>query len=221
MHYAMPSPDTVLPIPTLLSDLGLSSPDAQAQGRALLEQHGLTRAGKQNLAIGKVERARAVIVGHLRRVCNNSDCTRLAAAQWPEKASVLVEPAHCDICGGSSQRRAARLLAEALQWVGISRLLLLGGTPPQHTTLRDFLADAPLELRLIDGSARAHSAAEAAQQLAWAQLLVIWASTPLHHKVSVAYTSQAPPGLLVITVTRRGIESLCRGVAEQVGRRRG
>ena len=212
--------DDVLPIPTLLSDLGLRSPEAQAQGRALLEAQSLTRAGKQNLALGKVERARALLTGELRRVCGNADCDRLAAARWPEKVPVLVAPAHCDLCAGSSQRRAVRLLAQALHGAGISRVLLLGGTPPQHTTLRDLLADDPVALRLIDGSTRAHSGTEAAQQLVWAQLLVVWAATPLHHKVSVAYTSQAPPGLPVITVARRGVESLCRGIAEQVGRRR-
>jgi hypothetical protein len=155
--------DNVLPIATLLSNMGLSSPEAQAQGRALLESHGLTRAGKKSLALGKVERAHALLAGQLRRVCGDTDCGRLAAIQWPDKAPVLVEPAHCDICAGSSQRRAARLLAEALQRAGIDRLLLLGGTPPQHTSLRDLLAGDPVELRLIDGSARAHSAAEAAQ----------------------------------------------------------
>jgi len=168
----------------------------------------------------KVERARALLASQLRRVCGDADCGRLAAARWPEKEPVLVEPAYCDICMGSSQRRAVRLLAEALHDAGISRVLLLGGTPPQHTTLRELLADDPVALRMIDGSARAHSAGEAAQQLAWAQLLVVWASTPLHHKVSVVYTSQVPPGLPVLTVARRGVESLCRGVAEQVRRRR-
>jgi len=211
--------NSVLPISALLSDLGLRSPEAQAQGRALLEVHGLTRPGKKNLALGKVERARTLLTGELRRVCGNADCDRLAVARWPQKVRVLVEPASCDICGGSSQQRAARLLAEALHQASVTRLLLLGGTPQQHTTLRNLLAGDPLELRLIDGSTRAHSAGEAAQQLAWAQLLVVWASTPLHHKVSVAYTGQAPAGLPVITVARRGVESLCRGIAEQVGRR--
>jgi hypothetical protein len=96
--------------------------------------------------------------------------------------------------------------------------LLLGGTPPQHATLRELFAADPVELRAIDGSTRGHSAAEAAPHVAWAQLLVVWASTPLHHKVSVAYTGQAPPTLSVITVTRRGVESLCRGIAAEVGR---
>ena len=90
-------------------------------------------------------------------------------------------------------------------------LLLCCGVPAS--------AGDPLELRLIDGSARAHAAGEAAQQLTWAQLLVIWASTPLHHKVSVAYTGQAPAGLPVVIVARRGVESLCREIVEQVGRR--
>jgi len=80
-----------------------------------------------------------VIASELRRVCGNADCERLTAARWPEKVRVLVEPASCDSCGGSSQRRAARLLTEALHQAGINRLLFLSGTPPQHTTLRDLL----------------------------------------------------------------------------------
>jgi len=102
--------DRVFPIPRLLNDLGLRSPEAQAQGRALLEQHGLTRAGKKNLSLAKVERACAVLAGELRRVCGNAECDQPAAARRPE---------------------------EALYQAGISRLLLLSGTPPQHMTLRN------------------------------------------------------------------------------------
>ena len=135
--------DRVLPIATLLNDLGSSSPVAQAHGRALLERHGLTRAGKQPLALMKVERARALLASELRRVCGDADCGQLAAARWPAKEPVLAESAHCDLCGGSRQCRAARLLAEALHHAGISQVLLLGGTPPQHVTLCDLLTAIP------------------------------------------------------------------------------
>ena len=215
-----PLVDAVIPIARLLADTGLVTPEAQAQARTLLEQHGLTSPRKQQIAMVKVDRARALLTEHLRITCDNAECMTLAADTWPGKAPLIGAPAHCAICGGSSQRRAARFLAVALGRVGISRVLLLGGTPPQHATLRELLAADPIALRTVDGSTRGHSAAEAAPHVAWAQLLVIWASTPLHHKVSVAYTSQAPATLSVITVTRRGVESLCRGIIAEVERPR-
>lgn len=208
-----------IPIARLLTEAGFASPEAQAQARALLEAHGLTNPRKQQIAAAKVTRARALFAEQLRATCGDAGCLRLAAARWPERAPVLVSPAACAVCGGSSQRRATNMLVEAIARAGVSRLLLLGGTPPQHTALRDLLAETALSLRTVDGMGRAHSATEAARQLEWAQLMVIWASTPLHHKISTAYTSQAPPDLPVITVARRGLESLCRGIAEALEQR--
>ncbi|NTU85392.1 MAG: hypothetical protein HGA45_39575 [Chloroflexales bacterium] len=210
--------DAVIPIAKLLRDEGFISKEAQAQARALLERYGLTSPRKQNIALSKVERIRAVFADELSRSCGDPDCVQLADAHLPGQEHIVVPPRHCTICGGSSQRRAARVLKMALERGGITRLIILGGTPPQHTTLRDLFAGDQVELRLIDGSTRAHSAAEAALQLAWAQLLIVWAATPLHHKVSVAYTSNAPPSLRLITIARRGVESLCRGIAEALMR---
>jgi hypothetical protein len=208
-----------IPIARLLTEAGFASPEAQAQARALLEAHGLTNPRKQQIATAKVARARALFAEELSATCGDADCRRLAAARWPERAPVVVSATACAICGGSSQRRAAHVLIAALARAGVSRLLLLGGTPTQHTALRAILAETGVSLRTVDGSGRAHSAAEAARQLAWAQLMVIWASTPLHHKISTPYTSQAPPELTVITVPRRCVESLCRGIAEALEQR--
>lgn len=197
--------------------MGFVSPEAQRQGRAALEAAGLTNPRKQNIAAAKAARAQALLAEQFCRTCGDPDCARLAATPPTTKEHVTVAPAFCTICHGSGQQRAARLLAAALQGVNRTNVLVLGGTPQQHVALRDLLAGTPIVLRAVDGSTRAHSAAEAAPQLAWAHLLVVWASTPLHHKVSVAYTSQAPAALPVITIAKRGVESLCRGIAERVG----
>lgn len=207
-----------IPIARLLREAGFTSPEAQAVARAVLEQHGLTNPRKQQIAPEKVARARALFAAQLRATCVDPDCLRIAATRWPERLPVQVALNSCAICGGSSQRRAVLVLDEALIRIGISRLLLLGGTPPQHTTLRALLVETSVNLRTVDGSGRGHSKTEAAQQIAWAELIVIWASTPLHHKISVPYTSQAPAHMPVITVARRGVESLCRSIAEGLGR---
>ncbi|RRR71757.1 MAG: hypothetical protein EI684_11080 [Candidatus Viridilinea halotolerans] len=205
---------TAISIARLLTEAGFVSPEAQTQARTLMEAHGLTNPRKQQMAPEKMSRVNALFAEYLRLTCGDPDCDGLAKRQWPGKTAVQVSPSACIICAGSSQQRAARLLAAALDKAGLHHLLILGGTPPQHTTLRELLEGTPLSIRAVNGSGRAHSANEAAQQLAWADMMVIWASTPLHHKISVPYTSQAPSAMRVITVPRRGVESLCRGVIE-------
>ncbi len=201
-------------ITKLLHDEGFASEAAQAQARILLERHGLTNPRKQSIAIQKLERVQALFAEAFGRVCDSPVCARIARTQLPGRELVIVTAQHCLICGGSSQRRAARVLREALLQAGLRRVVILGGTPPQHATLRELFAASEVELRLIEGSSRGHSASEALPQLEWAQLLVIWASTPLNHKVSVAYTSKAQAGLKQLTIARRGVESLCLGIAE-------
>ncbi|PDW02692.1 hypothetical protein [Candidatus Viridilinea mediisalina] len=205
---------TSISIARLLTEAGFVNPEAQTQARAIMESFNLTNPRKQQIAADKLPRVRALFNEQLRLTCGDPDCEALAKSQWPEKQPIQVSPEACVICANSSQQRAARLLAAAMDKVGYHHLLILGGTPPQHTTLRELLNGTPLSIRAVNGSGRAHSATEASRQLAWADMMVIWASTPLHHKISVPYTSQAPAGMAVITVPRRGVESLCRGIIE-------
>ena len=63
---------------------------------------------------------------------------------------------------------------------------------------------------------------DALPNLNWAQVLAIWASTPLPHKTSVSYTDERPRDLPFVTVSKRRIESLRREVlrtVEGMGRR--
>jgi hypothetical protein len=73
-----------------------------------------------------------------------------------------------------------------------------------------------LKVRCIAGDRRGHTRREAVLRLYWAQLLVIWGSTPLYHKVSSPYTNNAPPCLPVIRVAHRGVEALCRETVRQL-----
>ena len=52
--------------------------------------------------------------------------------------------------------------------------------------------------------------------LNWAQFMVVWASTPLPHRVSTPYTDERPTTLPTITVARRGIEALCDEVTRSL-----
>lgn len=99
-------------------------------------------------------------------------------------------------------------LAAAMSRAGARNLLVVGGTPANHKELARLLHGSNVDPRCIDGAAHTPSQKEAWSHLKWADITVIWASTPLPHKVSTLFTAERigrPP----LTVARRGIEALC------------
>jgi hypothetical protein len=131
---------------------------------------------------------------------------------------VRVDGAACEICGGSNVRRATRALAECLTSRGVRRLLIVGGKGAQHAEIEDPLRAAGLEVRFVDGSRGSPSHRDAAPDLQWAQILVVWGATQLSHKISRLYTDDVPAHLRGRTVrlARRGIEAVCREIMTHV-----
>jgi hypothetical protein len=101
----------------------------------------------------------------------------------------------------------------------VKHLLIVGGTATLHAHLQDLIRQAGggLQLRVVDGAEAVHTRNEATAHLQWADLAVIWGSTPLPHKVSTLYT-QHPLAAKVktITVTQRGIAGLCSQVVRAI-----
>lgn len=204
-------------IERFLAREGYTTACARRQARALLERAGLTRPGKRAMAVTKLPRARTVLAAGSLRVCGNPECERLARAQAPGKHLVAhVAAASCTVCGGSNNRRAALALATRLATLGITRLLVVGGTPTLHAELDRLLTPHGVALRCVDGASGSHTAREAAQHLRWAEVVVIWGATPLPHKVSALYVD-APSDTRVVKLARRGIEALCRAVLQSLG----
>ncbi len=198
---------------------GFASGEALEWARAALEARGLTRAGKRRIAAAKLESARAALSQTLLRVCANPECARLGRAGGGRRKPVTVDPAACEVCGGSNVRRATRALAHCLTSRGVRRLLIVGGKGAQHAEIEDPLTGAGLEVRFVDGSSGSHSRRDAAPDLEWAQVLVVWGATQLPHKVSKLYTDDVPPHLRGRTVrlARRGVEAVCREVMGHFG----
>jgi hypothetical protein len=199
----------VIAIDELLRGEGITDPVSRAQARAILERHGLTSPRKANMAAEKILAARALLAERTLLLCDDPGCAELAAPRAAGREQIIVEPPSCAICAGSGQRRAALLLARDLLATRRPRLLLVGGTPQQHHVLAQALAEGGTELRAIEGLGRGHSAAEAARQAAWADVVAIWAATPIKHKVSQVYTDAPAPHAIRVMVARRGVESLC------------
>ncbi len=178
----------------------------------MLEEAGLTNPRKQAMVDSKVAPARELLASRLQGVCASLRCRETAPGTAAERRPVEVVPAACEVCGGSNNLAAAREMVAACGRAAISRILIVGGTRTLHAELRSLLTGSGIELRCIDGAQTTPSKKDALGDLAWAELMVIWASTPLPHKVSASYTDECPASLPHLTVARRGIEALCSEV---------
>jgi len=197
-----------LPKARLYAELGYGGDPARLE--PLLEQAGLSRPHKANIAAAKREAVRALIQQHFRLVCGRGDCQEAAreAARAGEDAREIVPAAsqpHCEICGGSANRRFVADMVAACVARGWRRLCVVGGSPNAREELERLVAGR-LELRLVDGT-RARTDKEARADLAWSHCVVLWGSTQLDHRVSEHYT-----GPRVIIVARRGIAELAKEV---------
>ena len=196
-----------LAIAELLENEGFTGP-AAIRARAVLEEAGLTRQGKVRIAHSKLEQVRNLLHARLARLCGNPACADAARG----REVLQVHASHCEACEGSPNRRAGRRAARALREQGVSRLLVLGGSPATQETLRQVLGEG-FDLRCIDGNNGARTQARVWADLAWAQVLVVWGSTYLPHKISTPYMENRPAGLRVVQVGRRGVEAVCEALA--------
>lgn len=203
-----------------LASEGIVDRASRVEAMVVLAAAGLTRARKQRMANHKLAAAREALWAGVTPVCADAACR--AAIGSPPLPVVTTARDRCVVCGGSNTKRAVKRMLEACAAAGLERILLLGGSKAAHAELRGALAGSKVEVRMIDGLETSPSNKTALPDLEWAQLLVVWASTALPHRVSQAYTEQRPRSLPLITVARRGVEALCQEVTRfAAGRARG
>jgi hypothetical protein len=200
-------------IAELLRTEGFRSADAIARARAALETAGLTRPGKSRMANEKLDRARDALGRSLVRHCSSPDCASAVADDG--RQPVEVERAQCSVCSGSNNTRALRRMGSACSAASVRRVLVVGGRPPMYAEI-DGILGRDLELRFIDGTSNLPNGTDALRDCAWADLLVIWAPTPLPHKVSSLYRADVCGVAHRVTVHRRGIEALAAEVVEHL-----
>ena len=70
-----------------------------------------------------------------------------------------------------------------------------------------------IELRIVPGTER-HTGRQARTNLDWADVVLVWAKTELDHKVSLLYTKERLPK--VVVAPRRGIEALADRLTEHL-----
>ena len=203
-------------IGAFLTELGFGLPDVQGKARAALESAGLTRAGKQRMSDEKLPRAKEVLRSRFILHCDSRECAAFAAASGRERALASHKSA-CERCGGSDNYRAETEFLEACARRGARKVVVVGGSPAVREELESKLGSA-LQLRLIDGTER-RTADRARGDLEWADLVLVWGGSELHHKVSMLYTSSPPPlRKKVIHVARRGVAALLAAAVEHLAR---
>lgn len=197
---------------------GFASPEARKAARSVLETAGLTRPGKKRMSTEKLDRARDALRAALFLHCAAAECAQAARASG--RTPVLGDPkSACERCGGSANQAAETALLEACRRHGVRRIVVVGGSPAVREELEAGLGRS-LELRLIDGTER-RTADRAHSDLEWADLVLVWGASELHHKVSWLYTQAPPPHRKkVVLVARRGVAALLSAAMSHLERAR-
>lgn len=177
-----------------LADLGIVTAEGIARTRLHLESVGLTNPRKTRVSVEKIPRIEASVREAFALVCE-----RCAEDTRADREVIVVRSPSCARCGGSDTRRAALRLGAVAPGL---RLVVVGGSAGTRAELERVLGGA-LALRLVAGTT-GRTREQAAADHAWADVVVIWASTELPHKVSQLYTGIADPSRKRITVARRG-----------------
>lgn len=211
-----PPPSQEVNLREFLAGEGYTTTWAQHQARAVLEAGGLTRPGRTAMLATKSGPARELLAKWLMRTCGAPECVAWANESVNGRLVLEAPELTCEVCGSSNNRRAAMAMVRACQAAKVTRILVVGGVSNTRAEMESLVEGTGIELRLIDGSSGRHTRNDAAPNLAWAQLLVIWGSSPLPHAVSNTYTAERPRDLKMITVSRRGVEAICREIQRAV-----
>ncbi|MEX2598714.1 MAG: hypothetical protein WD533_03560 [Dehalococcoidia bacterium] len=197
-------------IADFLASLGYEG-TAQTAALQVLVEAGLTRRGKARIALNKKPLAEKTLGTRLYRTCTARVCQAGANDASRGRMVVSAGKEHCQVCGGSDNALAVRQMAEAMREADKTRLLVVGGTPAMAKELARLLPP-PCEARFVLKDDK-RATKEAGQEAGWADVIVIWASTPIAHKTTELYKQYKP-----ITVARRGISALAGEVVTSLAR---
>ncbi|MCA9711683.1 MAG: hypothetical protein KDK70_37960, partial [Myxococcales bacterium] len=196
-----PSPPPPVP-PTLREALGQRGVDDQDEAAEVLLAV-LGQAPGELLDHLRVEPALVErLEDRVALVCERAECQPSGSA-----AVLRVAAERCEVCGGSDIRAAWEELLRASRRAGITRLVIVGGSPRYHTQLRSLSRGTDLKLDLVPG----HSKPGRRRARNSVERVVIWGATIVAHGTTAAYEHL---GDRIIRVPHRGISTMLRTVAQ-------
>ncbi len=189
-----------------LADLGYGLAASRERALAALVNAGFTRPGKARISNEKLPRAEEHLGSRFFLHCASPECAAKAKASGREPVPAS-EKNKCNSCGGSDNRRAAQELIDAFRGRGWTKLVVVGGSPSVREELERSIGSA-LQLRTVDGTER-RPIERAKADLDWADMLVVWSASELHHKVSLQYTQATGEARKkLVACHRRGITQM-------------
>jgi hypothetical protein len=188
----IPGAVNVVPLARLARERHLDPSVAIPVMRAVLAAAGLLVGDGVDGAT--LQAVRPFLDTALALTCGHAECDAMAPRVCG--GSVVHTGAHrCCVCGGSANERARARIYAACIASGARRIVVVGGSPSHWDELaepgprweREVAGPLGIEWRFVDGSGR-HTETAARANIAWADLVVIWAPTRLGHTVSDQYT---------------------------------
>lgn len=117
----------------------------------------------------------------------------------------------CSFCSGSDNRRAFLRMVRICKEQRLYKMVVVGGSPEAHAEMIR-LAPPGFIYRIVTGDSR-RTKKQAMDDLHHADLVVVWGSTFLPHKLSELYTRKKLQfSQKVITVVHRGLSSFAKTV---------
>lgn len=150
-------------------------------------------------------------------VCADPICRAVAAID----GKVVVEaPALCAVCHGSVNRRWWQRMARACVARKRTRLIVVGGSDQSHANINALIPETPaLSVSCVEGTSW-QPRQRVRTRVQGADVVVLWSSTILDHKVSDVYKAEADacPRVLRVAVREggRGVAALCQAVVEAI-----
>lgn len=173
---------------------------------------GLSAPRKTNIAAHKQAQVEELLAARFIRVCESGECVTKARTDGRER--VMVPTSECEMCAGGNAEHALAVMFEHLATAGIRRVLVVGGSPTVHAELSRRFAATKVALDIVDGE-RALDARRAEALATRADVIVVWGSTLLGHRVSTLFT-QPKYGAKRVPLARRGLRSFADAVTEHV-----
>lgn len=196
----------------MFKDMGIGASASQKAAQDALAEAGIisSRPNRTNIAAAKVNRALEVLEEVFSWHCGSCKTKSTEAG----RRTLLVKRTRCMICGGSNDRHALEEMASSAAASNVSKILVVGGTSTKHREMRE-KSPSGVEWRFVDGK-KSKDDRYFRHNRRWAEIIVIWGSTELDHKVSNHFDGKGDSR--VITVSRRSIGALADGVIRHLTR---